>query len=160
MKEQEDSNKEVLATIDRRFQFLSVIAVFLPFVWSDLQNIAPATSLWLLINSKISPGVIISYTFINYLLFEIVRNYIVSKKFLRFIAMSLIALSYTLIAVVVFGSGQPSIPLSGWKFVFLEMAFIAGSFLSAIISFIIVYSPAVYFFRLVLKKLKNGGRPH
>ncbi len=126
MFDNEKNIKDILTTIERRFQFVIVLALFLPSIWNDVSAIllkAIPT-----IADKVSFGIIIAYVLTAYILLEIFKK-IITKNFLITISYILLTLSYTLVVVISFASGYKIGDLVGWKLTFFTISAIAVPFL-------------------------------
>lgn len=147
MEEEKVARKEVLDVIERRFQFVIILALFLPFVWSKLQMTAPTMVGHWADNPAAYTGLIISLAFSCYLLFEIFRK-VISQRVLVRVATVLIVLSYSLIVVISLAS-VTGFELAGWKLVLLGVAII-GNMLAPIIvlAYIVAASISAGFRRL------------
>lgn len=147
VEEEKIVRKEVLDVIERRFQFVIILALFLPFVWSKLQVAAPTMVGHWADNPSAYTGLIISLVFSCYLLFEIFRK-IISQRVLTRVATILIVLSYSLIVVISLAS-VTGFALVGWKLVLLGVAII-GNMLAPIIilAYMVISSLAAGFRRL------------
>jgi hypothetical protein len=147
MDDYKESKQELLATIERRFQFIIILVLFLPFISDNLVRIMPGTT------DGRPPfiGIIISYTFIIYLLFEIFRKKI-NRKLLEPIALLLILFSYTLIIVIGFCTDQ-HVFQSLWKYIALDVSILGSIILPFIITILIVIDPIKYFIHFIKSKI-------
>ena len=152
MKEQSVTKKELLSTVERRFQFVVVLGLFLPFIADNLLQISPDLSKvlggsWVSFNYTI-----ISAIFISYLLIEIFRKTI-KENFLQWIAGALIALSYTLIVVIGFASTAKGVELSGWKLVLFDISVLGNIFIPILILVLPIASLINDGIRFITKKV-------
>jgi hypothetical protein len=129
---------EILATIERRFQFVIILALFLPVVWGNVSEILKGV-LPSVVYSQLSFGIIISYIITSYLILEIFKNEIDEKNlFLSLISGILLIISFALVIIISF-SFYPQSKLVGGFLFMLKVASVLVPFTCLSLSLVMVY---------------------
>jgi hypothetical protein len=146
---------EILATIERRFQFVIVLALFLPFVWDNFIKAFPSISIY--ISHRPYLGIIITYIFLVYFLFEFSRKEF-TEKTLNVIAGSLLFLSYSLIILIGLTIDSSGGNISGWKFTLIEIAILGNIILPPFILIFVLVNPSIDLLKSIIKVFKNSNK--
>ncbi len=145
MKTKRDTSLE---TIDRRFQFIIVLALFLPFIWDDLVKIVPSIIDQLGSNRSSYIGLLITYILLSYTFFEFGRE-LIKDRLLEVVKETLLLLSYTLIILIAFASAHQLEIVAGWKFYLVGFSFVFNMVLPILVLILTAYAIAVPVFRWV-----------
>jgi hypothetical protein len=138
---EKETRKDILATIERRLQFVIILSVFLPDVWESAKEISPQILTQIFGNKFDSVGVVVAYVFIAYLFFELLKKTL-SKSVLVSISTITLLLSYSLVVVIgmVYVKGSN---LAGWELLLTRLGAIGMIIIPAIFLLIIVIGAAV-----------------
>jgi len=148
------SSNELLAAIERRFQFTLIISIFLSDAWDKVQKVIN-DSLPHVISDKYSYGVALAYIFLGYIAMEIFRPTL-KKWQLEVQAYLLLVLPFALVIVIGFFLMYRD-SLSGWYLLLFNAAAISIPFLTFAVVFVSFISFVIFvynFFARIFKKIK------